>query len=205
MFPGAAIILAVVALIVPVFFMVMWFTAGYHRLAALRKNYQEAYARIDIQLKHRYDLIADLVETAKAYLAQEPGVLEAVAAACNAASPANVRAARMPGDPTAMSDLSGAESALAATLGRLLAVAQTDPDLNASVTMRSLVDELKRADRALSPAGQAYNDAVMAYNTVREMFPTNVIALPFSFGPAESVMFQRAQPQATDREITQSQ
>src|SRR5579872_4641363 len=114
----------------------------YNRLVALRNRYKNAYAQIDVQLKRRYDLIPNLVETAKGYIKHERGTLEAVVAARNAASAANARAALAPGDTAAMKELSGAETALAGTLGRLFAVAEAYPDLKANTTMMSLMEEL---------------------------------------------------------------
>ena len=116
MFPGAAIILVLVAIVVPVFFVLMWIVGGYNRLVALRNRFKNAYAQIDVQLKRRYDLIPNLVETAKGYITHERGTLEAVVAARNAALAANLRAAQTPGDTTAMKELSGAETALTGTL-----------------------------------------------------------------------------------------
>jgi LemA protein len=185
MIPGAVVIIVLVAIVVPVFFILMWAVGGYNRLVALRNRYKNAYAQIDVQLKRRYDLIPNLVETAKGYIKHERGTLEAVVAARNAASAANIRAAQTPGDTTAMKELSGAESALAGTLGRLFAVAEAYPDLKANTTMMSLMEELTSTENKVAFARQAYNDSVMGYNTVRETFPTNMIAGPFSFGPAE--------------------
>jgi LemA protein len=185
MIPGAAVILILVAIVVPAFFVLMWGVGGYNRLVALRNRYKNAYAQIDVQLKRRYDLIPNLVETAKGYIQHERGTLEAVVAARNAASAANARAAQAPGDTAAMKELSGAETALAGTLGRLFAVAEAYPDLKANTTMMSLMEELTSTENKVAFARQAYNDAVMGYNTVRETFPTNMIAGPFSFGPAE--------------------
>jgi LemA protein len=185
MIPGAALILVLVAIVVPVFFILMWVVGGYNRLVALRNRYKNAYAQIDVQLKRRYDLIPNLVETAKGYIKHERGTLEAVVAARNAASAANARAAQTPGDTAAMKELSGAETALAGTLGRLYAVAEAYPDLKADTTMMSLMEELTSTENKVAFARQAYHDAVMSYNTVRETFPTNMIAGPFSFGPAE--------------------
>src|SRR5437867_13232442 len=122
-------ILLVIVLVVPIFFILMFLISAYNRLVALHNRYKNAYAQIDVQLKRRYDLIPNLVETAKGYIKHERGTLEAVIAARNAASPANVRAAQAPGDAAAMRELSGAETALADTLGRLLAVADAYPDL----------------------------------------------------------------------------
>ena len=193
MIPGAAIILVLVAIVVPAFFILMWVVGGYNRLVMLRNRYKNAYSQIDVQLKRRYDLIPNLVETAKGYIKHERGTLEAVVAARNAASAANLRAAQSPGDTGAMRELSGAEGALAGTLGRLFAVAEAYPDLKANTTMMSLMEELTSTENKVAFARQAYNDAVMGYNTVRETFPTNMIAGPFSFGPAEAFVIEKAE------------
>ena len=184
-------ILVVVAIVVPGFFVLMWVVGGYNRLVTLRNRYKNACAQIDVQLKRRYDLIPNLVETAKGYIKHERGTLEAVVAARNAASAANIRAAQAPGDTTAMKELSGAESALSGTLDRLLAVAEAYPDLKANKTMLSLMEDLTSTENKVAFARKAYNDAVMSYNTVRETFPTNMIAVPFSFGPAELFVIER--------------
>jgi LemA protein len=185
MMAGASLILIVIALVVPVFFILMWGVGGYNRLVALRNRYKNAYAQIDVQLKRRYDLIPNLVETAKGYIKHERGTLEAVVAARNAASAANLKAAQAPGDAVAMKELSGAEAALTGTLGRMFAVAEAYPDLKANATMASLMEELTSTENKVAFARQAYNDSVMSYNTVRETFPTNMIAGPFNFAPAE--------------------
>jgi len=184
-------ILLVIVLVVPVFFVLMFIIGAYNRLVALRNRYQNAYAQIDVQLKRRYDLIPNLVETAKGYIRHERGTLEAVIAARNAAAAANVKAAQSPGDAAAMKELSGAESALTGTLGRLFAVAEAYPDLKANTTMMSLMEELTSTENKVAFARQAYNDAVMAYNTQRETFPTNTIAAPFNFGPAELFVLEK--------------
>ncbi len=182
---GVILIIILAVLVVPVFFILIWLVGGYNRLVALRNRFKNAYAQIDVQLKRRYDLIPNLVETAKGYIKHERGTLEAVIAARNAAASANVRAAQTPGDAAAMKELSGAETALTGTLGRLFALAEAYPDLKANTTMVSLMEELTSTENKVAFARQAYNDAVMNYNTVRETFPTNLIAAPFNFGPAE--------------------
>jgi len=184
-------ILLVIVLVVPVFFVLMFIIGAYNRLVALRNRYQNAYAQIDVQLKRRYDLIPNLVETAKGYIRHERGTLEAVITARNAAAAANVKAAQSPGDSAAMKELSGAESALTGTLGRLFAVAEAYPDLKANTTMMSLMEELTSTENKVAFARQAYNDAVMTYNTQRERFPTNMIAAPFNFGPAELFVLEK--------------
>ncbi len=164
---------------------VMFVIGAYNALVTLRNRYKNAYAQIDVQLKRRYDLIPNLVETAKGYLQHERGTLEAVIAARNAAATANARAAQNPGDASAMKEISSAEGALSGTLGRLFALAEAYPDLKANTTMLSLMEELSSTENRVSFARQAYNDAVMGYNTRREVFPTNIIANTFNFAQAE--------------------
>jgi LemA protein len=166
-------------------FLVIFVIGAYNSLVTLRNRYKNAYSQIDVQLKRRYDLIPNLVETAKGYLAHERGTLEAVIAARNTAVTANTRAAQNPGDASAMKEISSAETALSGVMGRLFALAESYPDLKANTTMLSLMEELTSTENKVSFARQAYNDAVMAYNTRREVFPTNLIAGPFNFGPAE--------------------
>src|SRR4051794_29945028 len=172
-------------LVVVAFLVLVFAVSAYNSLVTLRNRYKNAYSQIDVQLKRRYDLIPNLVETAKAYLSHERGTLEAVIAARNAAASANTKAAQNPGDASAMKELSGAESALSGAMGRLFALAEAYPDLKANTTMLSLMEELTSTENKVSFARQAYNDSVMAYNTRREVFPTNLIAGPFNFGPAE--------------------
>ncbi len=188
-----AFILVLVALVVPVFLVLMWLVSSYNRLVALRNRYKNAYAQIDVQLKRRYDLIPNLVETAKGYIKHERGTLEAVIAARNAASAANVRAAQSPGDATAMKELSSAETVLTGTLGRLFALSEAYPDLKANTTMMSLMEELTSTENKVAFARQAYNDSVMTYNTQRETFPTNLISGTFNFGAAELFVIEKPQ------------
>src|SRR3954465_1759155 len=178
-----------VALVVVV--LVVFIIGAYNSLVTLRNRYKNAFSQIDVQLKRRYDLIPNLVETAKAYMSHERGTLEAVIAARNAAATANTRAAANPGDVSAMKELSGAESALSGVMGRLFALAEAYPDLKANTTMMTLMEELSSTENRVSFARQAYNDAVMGYNTQRETFPTNMIAGPFNFAPAESFVIEK--------------
>jgi LemA protein len=184
-------ILLIIVLAVPVLLILMWVVAGYNRLVALRNRFKNAFAQIDVQLKRRYDLIPNLVETAKGYIKHERGTLEAVIAARNAASTANMRAAQTPGDAAAMKELSGAETALTGTLGRLFALAEAYPDLKANTTMMALMEELTSTENKVAFARQAYNDAVMSYNIRRETFPTNILAGSFNFGPAELFVIEK--------------
>jgi LemA protein len=157
----------------------------YNRLVSLRNRYRNSYSQIDVQLKRRYDLIPNLVETAKGYLQHERNTLEAVIAARNSAAAAGARAAANPGDASVMKALGAAETVLTGTLGRLLAVAEAYPDLKANQTMTRLMEELTSTENKVAFARQAYNDAVMEYNTARESFPNTLIAGPFQFAPAE--------------------
>src|SRR6058998_296419 len=184
-------IIMLVVLVVPVFFVLTWIVSGYNRLVSLRNRYKNAYAQIDVQLKRRYDLIPNLVETAKGYLQHERGTLEAVIIARNAAVSSNTRAAQSPGDASAMKEISSAESALSGVISRLFALAEAYPNLKANTTMMSLMEELTSTENKVSFARQAYNDAVMTYNTRREVFPTNLIANTFNFGSAELFVIEK--------------
>jgi LemA protein len=157
----------------------------YNKLVTMRNRYKNAYAQIDVQLKRRYDLIPNLVETAKGYMAHERGTLEAVTQARNIAYGAAKAAAENPGDATAMKNLAAAETGLGGTLSRLMMVSEQYPDLKANQNMMQLTEELTSTENKISFARQAYNDSVMTYNTDREVFPSNLIAGMFNFGAAE--------------------
>jgi LemA protein len=172
-------------------FVLMFVIGGYNTLVTLRNRYKNAYSQIDVQLKRRYDLIPNLVETAKGYLQHERGTLEAVIAARNVAVTANTRAAQNPGDASAMKELSSAETALSGVMSRLFALSEAYPNLKANTTMMSLMEELSSTENKVSFARQAYNDSVMAYNTRREVFPTNAIASTFNFAPAELFVIEK--------------
>jgi LemA protein len=177
-------IIAVVVVVVLVFAAV----GIYNRLVTLRNRYKNAFAQIDVQLKRRYDLIPNLVETAKAYMKHERETLEAVIQARNQASNANRKAAADPGDASAMQGLLGAESALTGALGRLLVTVERYPDLKANQNMAQLMEELTSTENKIAFARQAYNDAVMVYNTTREKFPNVLLADPMGFRAA--VLFE---------------
>jgi LemA protein len=157
----------------------------YNKLVTMRNRYKNAYAQIDVQLKRRYDLIPNLVETAKGYIKHERETLEAVTQARNIAYAASKAAAANPGDASTMKSLVSAESGLGATLSRLMMVSESYPDLKANQNMMQLSEELTSTENKISFARQAYNDTVMTYNTDREVFPSNLIAGMFNFGPAE--------------------
>lgn len=158
---------------------------GYNRLVTLRNRYKNAYSQIDVQLQRRYDLIPNLVETAKGYMKHERETLEAVIAARNEAVTANSQAARNPGDPQAMQQLGNAEAALTGALGRLFVLSEAYPDLKADRTMSQLMEELTSTENRVAYARQAFNDAVTLYNTKREVFPSNLIANSFNFAAAD--------------------
>ena len=157
----------------------------YNKLVTMRNRYKNAYAQIDVQLKRRYDLIPNLVETAKGYMAHERGTLEAVTQARNIAYGAAKAAAENPGDASAMKGLVSAEAGLGGALSRLMVVSEQYPDLKANQNMMQLTEELTSTENKISFARQAYNDSVMVYNTDREVFPSNLIAGMFNFAPAE--------------------
>jgi LemA protein len=162
-----------VAVIVAV---VVWLISIYNRLVALRNRFKNAFAQIDVQLKRRYDLIPNLVETAKGYIKHERQTLEAVIAARNSAQSANQRAAANPADAEAMKQMAAAEAGLSGALGRLFALSEAYPDLKANQTMMQLSEELTSTENKIAFSRQAYNDAVMSYNTAIESFPDNFIA-----------------------------
>lgn len=180
---GFLLSLVVIAAVLGV--LLLFVVGQYNTLVGLRNRYKNAFAQIDVQLKRRHDLIPNLVETAKGYLQHESKTLEAVIAARNTAQGASGRAAADPGDPSAMRELAGAEAGLTGALGRLFAVAEAYPDLKANQNMMQLTEELTSTENKVAFARQAYNDSVMAYNTQREVFPANIVAGIFQFGPAE--------------------
>lgn len=148
----------------------------YNRLVALRNRLENAFSQIEVQLKRRYDLIPNLVETVKGYMAHERETLEAVIQARNQAVGGLQNAAAHPGDAGAMASLAGAERALGGALGRLFALAEAYPDLKANQNMAQLTEELTATENKVSFARQAYNDAVTTYNTYKQSFPNNVFA-----------------------------
>lgn len=157
----------------------------YNSLVALRNRFKNAFAQIDVQLKRRYDLIPNLVEAVKGYMAHERETLEAVVKARGVAMGAASAASANPADPAAIGALSGAESALKGAMARLMVVVERYPDLKANQNMMALQEELTSTENKVSFARQAYNDAVMVYNTKRETFPSNLFAGVFGFTEAK--------------------
>jgi LemA protein len=185
---SSPLIITLVILAVLVLFVIIVALAAigvYNKLVTMRNRYKNAYAQIDVQLKRRYDLIPNLVETAKGYMKHESGTLTAVTEARNIAYAAAKGAAANPGDTSAMKNLGAAESGLAGTLSRLMVVSEQYPDLKANQNMMQLTEELTSTENKISFARQAYNDSVMQYNTDREVFPSNLIAGMFNFAAAE--------------------
>jgi len=170
------IVLAVLAVVV------IYAIGIYNQLVSLRNRFQNGFAQIEVQLKRRYDLIPNLVETAKAYMSHERDTLEAVIAARNAAASGLAAAAANPGNAAAISDLAGKEGALGAALGRLNVVMEAYPDLKANQNMMQLSEELTSTENKVAFARQAFNDQVMAYNTYRQSFPPVLLAPTFGHG-----------------------
>jgi LemA protein len=175
--------------------------AGYNRLVRLRERFRNAFAQIDVQLKRRYDLIPNLVETAKGYMKHEREALQAVIAARNRAMQAGQQAAASPGAPAAMVGLVAAEQSLGGALTHLFGLAEAYPDLKANQTMLRLQEELATTENRIAFARQAFNDAVMRYNEAIASVPTNLVAMSFRFGPAEFFRLdddaERAAPRAS--------
>jgi LemA protein len=165
--------------------LILFVISLYNRLVTLRNRYKNGFAQIDVQLKRRYDLIPNLVETAKGYIKHERETLEAVISARTRAVSASEQAAKAPGDPKAMQNLAGAENALSATLGRLMMLQEAYPDLKANQNMMQLSEELTSTENRIAFARQAFNDFVTQYNTARELFPSSIIAGMFNFQAAE--------------------
>ena len=162
----------------------LWAMGIYNGLFTSRNGWKNAFAQIDVQLQRRFDLIPNLVETAKAYMGHERDTLEAVIAARSAAQSGLAAAKAHPGDADAMAQLAASQGQLNGVLGRLLAVAEAYPDLKANQNMMQLTEELSSTENRVAFARQAYNDAVMAYNNKREVFPSSVVAGAFNFAPA---------------------
>lgn len=187
------IILGVVVL--AIFFLV----SIYNRLVSGRNAYKNAFAQIDVQLTRRYDLIPNLVETARGYMKHERETLEAVISARNAAVSGLKGAAANPGDPAAVQQLAGAENALTGALGRLFALAEAYPDLKANQNMMQLSEELTSTENKVAFARQAFNDTVMNYNNTREMFPNSLIAGTFAFSPAQLLEIESPEKRAVPK------
>ena len=183
MLSGMTGVLIVTAAVVLAF--LGWAASAYNRLVALRNRFKAAFSQIDVQLKRRYDLIPNLIETAKGYLNHERQTLDAVVQARGTALTASRAAAAAPGDASSMAGLVAAETQLNGALGRLFAVAESYPDLKANQNMLALQQELAATEDRIANARATFNDQVQAYNTARESFPTNLVADALGFSPAQ--------------------
>ncbi len=170
-----------------------WGVGMYNVLVQLRNGFKNAFAQVDVQLKRRYDLIPNLVATAKGYMAHESGTLTAVIEARAKATQANVRFAGNPGDPAAMRDLSQAESGLSGALGKLMVVSEKYPELKADANMRALMEELSSTENKIASSRQSFNASVLSYNNGREVFPQSLIANTFGFAVAEFFKIEAAE------------
>jgi len=171
-------------LLVIVVVLAFWIVGIYNGLVTARNAFKNAFAQIDVQLQRRFDLIPNLVETAKGYIKHERETLEAVIAARSAAMSGLSAAKASPGDPAAMAELANSQGVLNGALGRLMAVAEAYPDLKANQNMMQLSEELTSTENKVAFARQAFNDSVMSYNNRREVFPSSVVAGMFQFAPA---------------------
>jgi LemA protein len=184
-----AVLIILIVIVATIAFVLI---GAYNELVTLRNRYKNAFAQIDVQLQRRYDLIPNLVETAKGYMKYEQETLEAVIQARNSAYTANSRAAQNPGDPQSMEQLGAAEASLTGAMGRFMAIAEAYPDLKADSSMTRVMEELSSTENKVAFARQGFNDAVTNYNTKREIFPNNLIAGSFS----SANLLEEAPPEA---------
>jgi LemA protein len=182
--------MVLIVILVIIVIVALWVMSVYNRLVSLRNRFKNAFAQIDVQLRRRYDLIPNLVETAKAYMKHERETLEAVIAARNAAAQAEKQVGGDPTNVAAMHSLAGAERSLAGAMTRFFALAEAYPDLKADANMRQLSEELTSTENRVAFARQGYNDAVTQYNTARETFPANMIAGSFGFEEAPLLLIE---------------
>jgi LemA protein len=168
----------------------------YNRLVVARNRFKNAFAQIDVQLKRRYDLIPNLIEAVKGYMAHERETLDAVIKARKGAMAAEQKVAANPADPAAMKELNRAEGQLDGTLGRLFALSEAYPDLKANQNMLALQEELTATENKIGFARQAFNDSVMAYNNRREVFPAVMVAGMFGFTQAALLEAEKEEREA---------
>ena len=173
----------------------MWTVAIYNQLVALKNRYKNAFAQIEVQLKRRYDLIPNLVETAKGYMEHERGTLEAVTKARDAAASMLADAAKDPGNAAAIKNLATQEGVLQSALGKFSIAVEAYPDLKASENMMQLTEELTSTENKIAFSRQAFNDQIMSYNTYRQSFPQIVLAASFGH-PTDAELLEFADSEA---------
>ena len=179
-------VIIIVLVILGIGLLLVIFLVGiYNGLVVARNRFKNAFAQIDVQLKRRYDLIPNLIEAVKGYMAHERETLDAVIQARNSAMAAEQKVAANPADPAAMKELNRAEGQLGGTLGRLFALSEAYPDLKANQNMLALQEELASTENKIAFARQFYNDSTMTYNTKVQTVPSNVIAGMFNFKEEE--------------------
>lgn len=188
-------IIGLIVIAVAVFYLVYI----YNRLVSLRNQFKNGFAQIDVQLQRRHDLIPNLVESTKAYMAHERNTLTAVMEARNNAVSAQRDAAGDPGESTKMQRLGSAENLLTKALANFYAVAENYPELKANETVQQLMEELSSTENRVAFARQAYNDGVMGYNIFREQFPNNVIAGLFAFKPTSQLELEAPEARQAPR------
>ncbi len=186
------LVVAAVIFFVIVGGLIMFAVGIYNRLVKLRNRFKNAFSQIDVQLKRRYDLIPNLVETAKGFMQHERETLEAVIQARNQAQQANQRAAQSPDNPQAIQNLMGAEAALTGSLGKMFALSESYPEIKSDSTMTNLMEELSSTENRIAFARQAFNDSVTKYNTARETFPAVMFAGAMGF--QEAMLFELDSP-----------
>ncbi|MCV7042718.1 LemA family protein [Mycolicibacterium moriokaense] len=195
---AVGLFIGIIVIVVIVVLLVVFVIVGYNGLVRARNAYKNAFAQIDVQLRRRFELIPNLVETAKTYMAHERQTLEAVVAARGAAMNGLAAAQANPGDPAAMQQLAAGQQALEGALSRLNVVVEQYPDLKASQTMMQLSEELTSTENRVAFARQAYNDSVMNYNNKRETFPGTLYAGIFNFAPAALLEIPPERPEMRD-------
>lgn len=171
------IILGIIGLI-----LIFSIIAIYNKLVTLKNRFENAFSQIEVQLQRRYDLIPNLIETVKGYMAHEKDTLEAVIQARNQAQSSLQAASQNPGDANAIAGLAGAEGLLGGALGRIFALSESYPDLKANQNMANLQEELSSTENKVAFSRQAFNDAVTAYNTYKQTFPPVFFAGMFGHG-----------------------
>ena len=181
-------VVTVLVVIGVVVILAAWLAGVFNKLVLLKNRYKNGFAQIEVQLKRRYDLIPNLVETAKGYMKHEKGTLEAVITARNQAVGGLQKAAQNPGDAAAMAGLANAESGLAGAMGKLFALVESYPDLKANQNMLQLSEEITSTENKVAFARQSFNDSVMAYNTYRQTFPPVLFAGFFGHGKDASLL-----------------